>query len=131
MAARRSSSHSLALKAGELAFAAPQVIAHRLTRMAQSGSSPTAADRREWMRMSSEKLAAFNESWFAIGLETWRIQQRQMLALMTSFATPWTATYTSAKAQRDATALWGRALAPVHRRAVANAKRLGSKSGRR
>lgn len=131
MAARRSSAQSLAFKAGELAFAAPQVIAHRLTRMAQSAASPTAADQREWMLMSSEKLAAFNESWFAMGLEAWRIQQRQMLALMTSFGVPWTASYTSAKARRDATALWGSALAPVHRRAVANAKRLGSTSRRR
>jgi hypothetical protein len=47
---------SFATKAAEISFAAPQVIAHRLTRMASSGSNPSARDRREFQQMGMEKL---------------------------------------------------------------------------
>ncbi|HEU4459081.1 MAG TPA: polyhydroxyalkanoate granule-associated phasin [Methylibium sp.] len=127
MAARRRSTQSLALQSAELAFAAPQVVAHRLTRFAQSGHAPSLADQREWMLMGTEKLAAFNESWIAVGMEFWRIQQRQAIALMSAFTWPWLpkpAAWSAGRAQRDALAMAALALAPVHRRAVANAKRL-------
>lgn len=131
MSTRRSSSSTLAVKAAEIAFAAPQVIAHRLTRMAQSGHAPSAADKRELMQMSSEKLDAFNEGWRAIGMEMVRIQQRSALAMLSSLWSPWSAGArtnwlpTTAQAQKASLALLGVAIAPVHRRAVANAKRLG------
>jgi hypothetical protein len=130
MSTRRRSSRQLASRAAELAFAAPQVVAHRTLRMAQAGATPSAADRREFMQMGSEKLAAFNESWTAIGMELWRQQQRQAWAMWRALWFPWMGAGApwmpgAAQVQRASTALLGAALAPVHRRAVANARRLG------
>ena len=44
----------VARQATDLAVAAPQVVAHRLTRMAMAGANPSARDRREFTRMVSE-----------------------------------------------------------------------------
>ena len=98
----------LAQHATELMVAAPQVVAHRLTRMAQAGHTPNARDRAEFQRMGAEKMAAFWESWQAMGLQA-----------MMAWNLPW---WQSGSAW---TTLMARGLAPVHRRAVANAKRLG------
>jgi hypothetical protein len=43
---KRRSSDLLARQATELAMAVPQVMAHRLTRMALAGATPSARDRR-------------------------------------------------------------------------------------
>ena len=56
----------LARQAAELAVAVPQVIAHRLTRLALAGPAPSARDRQEFRRMGAEKAAAFAESWNAM-----------------------------------------------------------------
>lgn len=42
----------------ELAFAVPQVAAHRVARIVTSGANPNSRDRREFQRMSQEKIAA-------------------------------------------------------------------------
>jgi hypothetical protein len=47
------------MKAGEIAMAAPFVMAMRLTQMATAGANPKAADRRETRRMGQEKLDAW------------------------------------------------------------------------
>ena len=52
----------VARQATDLAVAAPQVVAHRLTRMAMAGANPSARDRREFTRMVSEKQTAFQQS---------------------------------------------------------------------
>ena len=122
MAARRSS-HSKAALAGqatELALAVPQVVAHRVWRMATAGPKLSARDRREFTRMGSEKSAAFFESWWAMGWHLWQLQQQAWLALFGIGVSPWV----GRGAQRAATAVMGTGLAPVRRRAVANAKRL-------
>jgi hypothetical protein len=49
-------------QAAELLVAAPQVVAHRLGRMALSGPRPSVNDRREFHRMGAEKVAAFGEA---------------------------------------------------------------------
>jgi hypothetical protein len=46
---------ALTRKAAELGVAAPLVIAHRLTRMALAGHTPSVRDRREFTLMSTEK----------------------------------------------------------------------------
>src|SRR4051812_38266038 len=67
MATRRSRvSRSLATQAAELALAVPQVVAHRVTRMALSSAKPSPRDRREFERMVAEKNIAFGESWKAM-----------------------------------------------------------------
>lgn len=122
MAARRSKrgKKALAAQATELALAVPQVVAHRVWRMATAGPQPSARDRREFTRMGSEKTAAFFESWWAMGWHLWTLQQQAWLSLFGIGASPWV----GRGAQRTATAVMGTGLAPVRRRAVANAKRL-------
>jgi hypothetical protein len=121
MATRRSrSKRELAGQATELALAVPQVVAHRVWRMATAGPQPSTRDRREFTRMGSEKAAAFFESWWAMGWHVARLQQQAWLSLFGIGVSPWV----GHGAQRAATAVLGTGLAPVRRRAVANAKRL-------
>lgn len=111
---------SVALKMAELCVAAPQVIAHRLTRMALAGAQPGARDRREFSGMVAEKQIAFATAWMAMWVEGLKQQQRLALSLMQG-ASP------QQHAQRAGAALTrmtGAALDPVHRKAVANASRL-------
>ena len=116
----------LAAQAAELAVAVPQVVAHRVTRMAIAGVSPSARDRKEFQRMGAEKVAAFSESWNAMALQALRANQQFALSFMQSLLFPW-ATPKSASRQVSNAALGivSKGMAPVHRRAVANAKRLG------
>jgi len=119
---RSSSSHArVARQSLELSLAAPQVVAHRVARMATASMSPTLSDRdrREFTRMGAEKLQAMQESWVAMGLQAWRAQftfaQAWMSSLMRMSTLPW---------MRVSSQVMGAGMAPVHRRAVANAKRL-------
>ena len=105
---RRRRSKSLAVQTMELGVAVPQVIAHRIARMAIAGASPSARDRKELRRMGIEKVAAVNEAWNAMALEAFRANQRLTLSFM-----------------HAALGIFGKGMAPVRRRAVANAKRLG------
>jgi hypothetical protein len=106
---------SLIGMATELAFAVPLVVGHRLTRMAIAGPSLSARDKTEFRRMCSEKTTAFNKSWSAMGLAATR-----------SFWSPslMTSKPASARMQNAALSILVKGMAPVHRTAVANAKRL-------
>jgi hypothetical protein len=123
---------SVARQATDLAIAAPQVVAHRLTRMALAGANPSARDRREFTRMVAEKQAAFHQSWSAMGLQSMVAGQGLMLAWMRMWWTPWTASTWNGNALASQAAQWqnamwgvvGKGLAPVHSKAVANARRL-------
>lgn len=118
----RSPRASSAAQLLELGVAAPQVVAHRLARMASAGASPSARDRREFTGMVVEKQVAFAQAWTAMWLEGWRMQQRWLLAWFDSApALPWRAAADLAAWER----VLARGIAPVHRRAVANARRLG------
>jgi hypothetical protein len=122
----RRSPVTLAAQTAALAVAAPQVVAHRLTRLALAGPRPSKRDRREFHRMGTEKLAAFQESWIAMAAESWRIQQQIALGAVQALWFPWLAAGRAQAwpAEGAARAILGRGLAPVRRRAVANAKRL-------
>lgn len=125
----RKSKHP-AVQAAELAVAVPQVIAHRVSRMALAGLSPSARDRKEFHRMGAEKVPAFNEFWNAMALEAFRANQQLALSFMQSLWFPWASPKTSLrKASKQlsnaALGIAGKGMAPVRRRAVANAKRLG------
>jgi len=95
---RRSSSFA---KAAELCLVAPQVIALRSLRM---------HDRREMQRMGTEKVQAYWESVNAMTLAASRYW-------WTAWTNPWSAA-------ANATRILEQGLAPVHRRASANARRL-------
>ncbi|HET7526854.1 MAG TPA: polyhydroxyalkanoate granule-associated phasin [Burkholderiaceae bacterium] len=124
MPARRSPRH-VALQAAELAWAAPRVMAHRLQRLAIAGPRPSTRDRREFSRMGWEKVAAFHESWLAMALETWRVQQALWWSTLGAWWLPATTWRTRRHRPSDAAiGILGHGLAPVHRRALANARRL-------
>jgi len=113
------------LKMMELAVAVPQVMAHRLSRMALAGASPSARDRREFGRMGSEKVAAFQESWLAMFMHAALAQQRLALGWWRMLAWPWSGGHDLlGEAGRAGHATLHQGLLPVHRRAVANARRL-------
>jgi hypothetical protein len=111
---KRRSSDLLARQATELAIAVPQVMAHRLTRMALAGATPSARDRREFHGMGQEKLTAFWQSWFAMGWATTQAMQQSWIAMLSGARVPLIDTHS----------ILSRGMAPVHRKATANAKRL-------
>jgi len=117
-------STSLIVKATELAVAVPQVVAHRVTRMALAGAPPTARDQREFRQMGTEKMAAFTESWNAMATQAFRANY----VLATSFWRSWLSgrpsPFSGSQLHSAALGVLGKGLGPVHRRAVANAKRL-------
>jgi len=119
---------SFAVKSVELAFAAPQVVAHRVTRMALAGTQPSERDRREFERMVAEKNHAYFESWRAMGVAAFRANQTWATSALASFWSTALSARPSPSARRlhsVALEVLGEGLAPVHRKAVANAKRLG------
>jgi|SRR5689334_20492467 len=129
-ARRRRKSKSLAAQSFELGMAAPQVIAHRVARMASAGRSPSARDLAEFHRMGIEKIAAANEAWTAMATQAFFENQKLALTVVQSLWFPWirptpTAKSVSRQLNRAAAAVVGKGMAPVRRRAVANAKRLG------
>jgi hypothetical protein len=129
-ARRKRSSRTLQAQAAELAWAVPQVVAHRLARMASAGPKPTPRDRKEFARMVAEKHEAFGESWQAMAWHTLRAQQSFAAALARAATAPLArrrkpaANALALELQRSTLAVFGKGLAPVRRRAVANAKRL-------
>jgi len=115
---KRTGSASTMAKLAELGVAAPQVVAHRLTRMALAGPALNARDRKEFTGMVVEKQVAFARSWMDMFVEGLRMQQQLVLSML-SAATP------QQRAARTAVARMASAgIAPIHRKAVANAKRL-------
>lgn len=129
MASRKArGSRSLAVKAAELAFAVPQVVAHRITRMALSGPKLSARDRKEFERMVAEKNAAFVESWIAMTARAAVPTQALAASFFRSFLSVARGKKPSptaaAQLGRAALDVLGKGFEPVHRKAVANAKRL-------
>jgi hypothetical protein len=119
----------LAIKAAELAFAVPQVVAHRVTRMATSGPKLSARDRKEFERMVAEKSAAFGDSWNAMAVQAVLANQALAASFFKAFlgvarGRKPSAARSAAQLQRAALGVLGKGLAPVHRKAIANAKRL-------
>jgi hypothetical protein len=120
---------SIATKAAELAVAVPQVMAHRMTRMAMAGPLPSLRDRKEFELMLAEKETAFVEGWQAMAAHTVRASHALAATLSRSFWAPAFQGDSSPSAVavdlHDATfGVVATALAPMHRTAMANAKRL-------
>jgi hypothetical protein len=98
--------------------------------MALAGAHPTARDRREFQLMGAEKVAAFYESWYAMYVQVLRIQLEVAASIVRSMSFPLAhgrplpSMPRMDVARRGLTVL-GKGMAPVRRRAVANARRLG------
>ncbi|MEO8297668.1 MAG: polyhydroxyalkanoate granule-associated phasin [Burkholderiales bacterium] len=129
----RSSSTSLATRSFELSVAAPQVVAHRLTRMMAAGPGLSPRDQKEFMGMGTEKMAAFGQSWAAMWMQACTVQ---MTALQSMWRVPPASpAAVSRMAQRLVTdqaagmsQVLSAGLKPIHAKAVSNARRLSRKS---
>ena len=100
----------------QLAQLSPGIVAHRIAQTWPTGQAPSAAQQRELQRMVSEKVQAFGDGWWAVGLHmtlAWQAAWWQM-ATAPLAPTRWP----------TSTQLLGVALEPAHRVAVANSKRL-------
>ena len=121
---------SVVAKSTELALAVPQVVAHRVARMATAGPTLSARDVKEFNRMVAEKRVAFAQAWQAMATQTVLAGQAMAWSFARSFwSAPGRGKITPAKVaaqlQGAALGVLGKGLAPVHRKATANAKRLG------
>jgi hypothetical protein len=134
--AARRSAPAVLTQATEMALAVPQVVSHRVARMALAGPLPSARDRAEFHRMGAEKIEAMQESWQAMAAQAMQAQQTLAISLVRSW---WAApTMHSTGALHDMATQWQHSawsvlhegIAPLHRRAVANARRLNKPSGR-
>jgi hypothetical protein len=94
--------------------------------MTLAGASPSARDRREFHLMTAEKIAAFHESWIAMAFESLRASQSFALSML---LLPWArgvrdSRHLAARARHVALGILAEGTAPIHRRAVGNARRL-------
>ena len=122
-------SRSLARHSLDLSIAAPQVIAHRVARMARAGAAPSARDLAEFQRMGAEKITAFGAAWQAMGLAAVRAQQSYLQALTRSLLTPWWIASPALgalarRANAAAVDVLAAGIAPIRHKAVGNARRL-------
>ncbi len=121
----------------ELAVAAPAVIALRTARLLPNAGASRAANHAEATRMVTEKLQAFGEAWLAIAfaqqhacLGWWlafgRAAMRASLAPRRSHAP--TARALARRVHRANLAALAHGLAPIHRTATANLRRLSRRA---
>lgn len=127
---RKHSSTSVARQHVELAWAAPQVITHRTARMLAAGVTPDARDAAEFTRMFAEKTTAFSQAWIASwAAMAWAPYKVAMDMLRPGTALTRGGTMDFGAVSRawrgQAWGIAGSGIAPVHRTAVANARRLG------
>ena len=125
-ATNRRKAARLQAQAAQTFTAAPQVVAQRLQRLALAGPRPSARDQREFQRMGAEKLAAFGEAWQAMAWQMLKSNQA-LAASMLRGGWPMQAAQAWQAAALD---ILGQGLRPVHRRAVANARRLARRKPR-
>ena len=123
------SQQAMAKKSSELASASSQVIAHRVTRMVLAGAQPSQRDRTEFQRMVDEKHQAFAESWLAMAAQSLVAQQAIATTAWRSLCYPWlgggaTPAAMASQMQQAGMGVIQKGMAPVHRKAMANAKRL-------
>lgn len=76
--------------------------------------------------MGAEKVAAFAESWNAMVLQAICANQALAATFIRSMWSPWrnTSARTAAQLQSAVLGILSKGIAPVHRKATANAKRL-------
>ena len=118
---------TIARHSAELALAVPEVMAHRLTRIYLSGGNPSWRQSAELQRMTSEKIIAFWLAWNGMAAELARAYLRlALLPISSPVSMSWNGLHHSLAAQtaHATAAVVAAGLAPIHRRATANARRL-------
>ena len=119
---RTSRTPSTGRKLAELSVAAPQVIAHRVTRMAlASPGSLSKRDQKEFSGMVAEKQIAFAQSWWTLCMEMGKAQQAFFLSWMRG---PMAFSSQLSRMPSTLDRISARSVAPIHRKAVQNSKRL-------
>ena len=124
---RRTPSRGLVTQAVELSLMAPQVAMTRLARMASAGASPSKRDRNEFFLLGAEKVTAFYQSWASMWWQMTRMQFEMAQSLATSALNPQAARRVTRSSRAAGARVLSAGLVPVHRRVVANAKRLSRK----
>jgi hypothetical protein len=120
MSARRRSRRnpfSLAIKSAEVMGAVPQVVSHRLARMATAGFPLEERDRKEFIGMAVEKPLAFIEAWQAMAAGMLGVNQAFLTSLFGGNAY-------SLHPHAAQLRLFERMLDPIHRQVTSNARRL-------
>lgn len=116
-----------ARKAAELGLAVPRVMGHRLARMAVAGPVLSERDQREFQLMGTEKVVAFTEAWIAASSAMWQANLVIGSAIIGMMTMPWTGV-SPGKLGRQWQSAWlgaiDKGMAPIHRTATANARRL-------
>lgn len=112
----------------EINAVVPGIVSHRLMRLAWTGAVPSRADRSEFSRMSREKCQAVSLS--AVAMTAFAMQQQMAMAqsFMQAMWAPWMGgAHSSIPAAYPVAAMLSAGLAPYHRIATANARRLGKR----
>ncbi|MEO8628078.1 MAG: polyhydroxyalkanoate granule-associated phasin [Betaproteobacteria bacterium] len=145
----------LAMRSTEMMLASAQVIGHRVQLMAAAGHNPSVSDQREMSLMVNEKTAAVAESAMAVASGMARMNFQFAVQAFTQMTRVWTGMFAmgmsrgptqslqtqtrlltnhlarsvaaSSRLSESTAELAHKALKPIHRRATANAKRLGKK----
>lgn len=125
----RRQSTTLARKTTEAAISSPQVIRHRLTRMALAGANPGNRDKKEFHGMITEKYVGFTKAWFAMGVATIRANLVISGFMVTGFFNPFSRNKFSVfalagKVQEESMNVLNKGLTPLHKKVVSNSKRL-------
>ena len=122
-------SKSLTVKSMELGLSVPQVVAHRVTRMTLAGPKLSDRDQKEFQMMANEKLAAFVQGWSDMTTHAFRANQAFTASMLRFFLSPFlymtpAAAWAAVQVQNAAIGMLSKGLAPIHRKAVSNARRL-------
>ncbi|MDR2335242.1 hypothetical protein H9K76_11405 [Diaphorobacter ruginosibacter] len=121
MAARKKTP-SATRQLAELSIAAPNVIAHRVTRMAMaSPTHPSRRDQKEFIGMVQEKQVAFAKAWWTLSLEISKAQQAFFWSMLRG---PQALTQQVTQMPQTLERITARSVAPIHRKAVQNSRRL-------
>ncbi|MBI3156066.1 MAG: hypothetical protein HYZ20_11730 [Burkholderiales bacterium] len=130
---RRSSANRLLLQLSKLSLAAPQVVAHRVGRMATAGTVLSDSDREEFTGMVVEKqvaLAASVQNMWLAGAKA----NHELLVTLTGAMTQPGGLATGARlvdhVNQAAMSVLSEGLAPIERKASANARRLARIKGK-
>ncbi len=115
----------LGRQVAEINAVVPGIVSHRIMRMALAGAVPSRSDRTELSRMSSEKWKAASQS--AMAMTAFAMQQQMAMAqsFMHAMWAPWIGmSHSSIPTINPVAGMLSAGLAPYHRIATANARRL-------
>lgn len=119
----------LGRQVAEINTVVPSIVSRRVMRLALSGTSPSRSDRREMMRMNSEKWQAASQS--AMAMAAFAMQQQMAIAqsFWQAVWTPWMGMPVGGTpaVSNPVAGMLSAGIAPYHRIATANARRLGTR----